>query len=691
MTEPTFSTDPNREIIQSLLKAKSQEINMVSIIYQYLAELYPTTAASSIDFENPTETPPLTSSKPLPSRIPETKPEDEIVAANSSTDAHGDLLALLQPMFNSGIIKLVGKPEEQGIIYINLKAKDPFAKPLTKAEYNVLPDKDKVFYFPIIDVNINAEHKTPYIFLGDALDRGEFSINCLLQIIYILRKQQDLMKEGKLTKQIFTALLGNHEIAYLFKKYELIFHESFVAKLPGFIKQEIISKEIFKKILTKADIEDISFYESYHSWIEESISTSILNLLQECDNIKELTNHKIKEKILEEELNKLIFLQDEKYNEFKNNLADYVSKKTHLEIQKKIEYIDAISDLMWQNIDLFNFCKAVKIKEGTPEEKIFVYSHAPLPQILITKILDVAVQNEIITAENKNGIIEKITQDRKELTKINWEELNNFMKTLVKDYNNSEKTINRELILTIINYLTSSRLEFFGDKYKIGYQETIFEPENYYDFSNIYNIFGHMPVYQDFVTRLYENLATKQTYCIPTDMASSYYYSQYSNPLSKILTNVAPQLGTASGTTLTQNGNVYMNFYDLLSLMQDESSEYLMKIIPNTKKEQLIYSASQIAKIETLDPLQESIKLCSEMFQYLDDDGNFNNEEQFMKFFNKIRYELLPKIPEGDDKNKLRDIIIKCSSPKDMKDKFKQNFLVSSKEQSPTSPSLPPR
>ena len=396
------------------------------------------------------------------------------VSAYSSTDSHGDFIAFLKPMFDIGLIgfydesiqeddtyknldllsssfkdeeflklfkncneselKKIENDLENKIIFVNLNSDNLFEDTLKYTEYEKL--KEKKYYFPIFKVEINKNFKVPYIFNGDVLDRGCYSINCFLQALYILKQQEKLKSSEDLKENIFTFLLGNHEFMYL-------------------------------------------FFDRYYK-------------VQGCFEPK---------------------------------------------IKNSEEYFKKVSNLLRENIDLFDFCKT--IKNG---EREFIYTHANLPEYEIIK--DVKSIKDIFNGSkiNSNNLkeisdfLEKIEKiEKEEGSVIEFEKLNNIFKNLLlllikeKGASSPKQTLESlKNLIGVLNNLCITRIEIEDEKLYTDEKKEIVE---YYKNKNYINIVGHTN--SEFLLEQDRLLFKKaKDFCIFTDMAASYACNKkgYSRP-----------------------------------------------------------------------------------------------------------------------------------------------------------------
>lgn len=397
------------------------------------------------------------------------------VSVYSSTDSHGDFIAFLKPMFNVGLINFDNELSEKidsyknldlltnsfnnfknkefsesfkncneselkekenylenKIIFVNLNSDNPFKNVLKYEEYEKL--EEKTYYFPIFKVELNREFDIQYIFNGDVLDRGCYSINCFLQALYILKQQEKLKNSGNLKENIFTFLLGNHEFVYLF----------------------------FDR-----------YYENYSEFLG-------------------YFNPKIK------------------------NFEEYFE-----------ECFKKVSNLLRENIGLFDFCKT--IKSG---EREFIYTHANLPEYEIIKdvksIKNICTKLEINSNNLKeiSDFLEKIERE----SVIKFKKLNNIFKNLLlflikeRDGSLSKQTLELvENLIDVFNNLCITRIEI--ENGKLYTNEKKEEIADYYKNKKYINIVGHT----NSKSLLKQNkLLFKKTkdFCIFTDMAASYVFNK---------------------------------------------------------------------------------------------------------------------------------------------------------------------
>lgn len=153
-----------------------------------------------------------------------------------STDAHGSLDAMLAPMLASGAFNL--EPIRYGYAKIGDFLKDDDITLLTQDEFKKLSEAQKLEYFPIFDLDFSNNNKI-FVFNGDALDGGKFSINVFLTYLNLLRKQKKLLGDGRLEENKFYFNFGNHELFALFDMCGYALGDRSEGMLPGFAENDM--------------------------------------------------------------------------------------------------------------------------------------------------------------------------------------------------------------------------------------------------------------------------------------------------------------------------------------------------------------------------------------------------------------------------------------------------------------------
>lgn len=324
-----------------------------------------------------------------------------------STDIHGSLDAMLAPMLASGAFNL--KPIRYKYAKIGDFLKDDDITLLTQDEFKKLSEAQKLEYFPILDLDFSDNDKI-FIFNGDALDGGKFSINVFLTFLNLLRKQEKLLGDGRLEEKKFYFNFGNHELFALFDMSAPALGVRSQGMLPGFADNNM---EQYSKLIKK---------------------------YKECEKSKIELPQKYKE-----------------------------SYKEYAKLCERREfYFGLIRNIIRKNFNLFDFCENFTI--GSKSIQI---SHSIILQELLEKILtDLKGELEKVNDPVKSKIskiIEIFTKntENRENCYVDYLELNKIIKNFISKMLSENKDIKN--YYNFIKLFMASKSEFDSSKFRINF------------------------------------------------------------------------------------------------------------------------------------------------------------------------------------------------------------------------------
>lgn len=324
-----------------------------------------------------------------------------------STDAHGSLDAMLAPMLASGAFNF--NSIRYGYVKIGDFLKNDDITLLTREGFEKLSDAQKLEYFPIFDLDF-SDNNNIFVFNGDALDGGRFSINVFLTYLNLLRKQKKLLKNKQLNKQ-FCFNFGNHELFALFDMCGYALGGRSEGMLPGFAENNMEkyekSSEEYKELKERRQfyfglIKDIirqnfdlfDFCISFlinNKTVRISHSVILKDILEKIsENLKD-KNNEILEKCREDKFSEYIvqISKCEKDNQVSylelnkaiKNFISYMLNNKKIDIEKYLENLcglfmaskaDCNKDSSKFNINLKGVGKGERY-ELTEEEKEEIY------------------------------------------------------------------------------------------------------------------------------------------------------------------------------------------------------------------------------------------------------------------------------------------------------------------------------
>ena len=342
-----------------------------------------------------------------------------------STDAHGSLDAILAPILASGAFKAEKENVRMGYVKISDFLGDDEITLLSQEEFDSLSTEKQLEYFPIFDLDFSDNDKT-FVFNGDALDGGKFSINVFLTLILLLRKQQKLIKEEKLKGQKFFYNFGNHELFALFNMLA-IFSERCEAMLPGFTTNFFNSHER----PTKEEQDELEDRRRFYAELIGSIMRHNFDLFDFCKcrevgsqnirishsiilsemfngimksnrfEIMDSKNLSAEEKqslleAFEKEFKKYMTLDVIDYNALNTSLKTFLSSIILSEHPENIQYFSSLCALVMASKDDMcssKFCINLEGFEGTyklteAEQKLtYLIGHTIYTQLLFERVL----------------------------------------------------------------------------------------------------------------------------------------------------------------------------------------------------------------------------------------------------------------------------------------------------------------
>ena len=447
-----------------------------------------------------------------------------------STDHHGDLVAFLFSLLNSGVANY--KENENSIIYFNTKNKEIIKGSIMDYKENMRS------IIPIPNLEINKEFNGKFICGGDLIDRGNQSDICICLMYYLLNQDPGAEK--------IEYVIGNHEgmviddNMYALKDYDApLFRKvgdySFIKEmLLDLIEKEklkfcvsfgntIFSHTIFERIYLKKALEIIDCGKTFTSnkyyfldYTEKQYFSEESKIL--AKNLKSKIYRK-KEKLNEEDISILSKLINDLFKKKCLNNNKVLIKKFGIDISFDGIFLDnSLQDgLLWSR----EFSISIP---GQINGLSQVVGHTPVKDFEDDKLALPLLENNIIFADVVQSIGYNIELNNSDATLLQFRDNKCFVKQkrifakdIKKIFNNTKEEClsTHKTNNTSNKEITIDRLIKFFNKNKYDFEKIeklyILNPNFINDYKKEYNtnIFGDYCIYDSVNYDYYKYLENK--------------------------------------------------------------------------------------------------------------------------------------------------------------------------------------
>jgi hypothetical protein len=244
-------------------------------------------------------------------------------------DVHANIHQFLFPLINEHVIRFIDGQDSW--CYLDTRT-------LEKVDYSVV-NKEYLIRIPNIEVILEQRKKKKVVFVGDIINGQNYSAEVFFSFLFLVKNNPE----------IFTYLLGNHEVSLLqFSLLSFLFREKNKNRLyKNFLKWLVIG--------IKEGWIDLFYNQNGIGFFHSIVGRGFLKELRKsCDLLeeKEVIDFFLQEKeFLDPRQRELFFISDE----YLKNLEDY-DEIINSKFKQSLDY------LQMEDIDFFDFIKNAYLK-----------------------------------------------------------------------------------------------------------------------------------------------------------------------------------------------------------------------------------------------------------------------------------------------------------------------------------------